>query len=121
MAKENGSVEIPRAAPLVEVRRGPLVESRHRGHVAAVAGDGALAARLGEPETVTYLRSSAKPHQAVPLVASGAADRFGFDQREIATWLTSTPIVTTAPQMMREGEKRGGADGDNLSAIVVRW
>jgi len=44
-----------------------------------------------------------------------------FDQREIATWLTSTPILTTAPQMMREGEKRGGQDGDNLSAIVVRW
>lgn len=44
-----------------------------------------------------------------------------FDQREVATWLTSTPILTTAPQMMREGEKRGGADGDNLSAIIVRW
>jgi PPM family protein phosphatase len=44
-----------------------------------------------------------------------------FDQREIATWLTSTPILTTAPQMMREGDKRGGLDGDNLSAIVVRW
>lgn len=40
---------------------------------------------------------------------------------EIATWLTSTPILTTAPQMMREAEKRGGSDGDNLSAIVVRW
>lgn len=44
-----------------------------------------------------------------------------FDQREVATWLTSTPILTTAPKMMREGEKRGGSDGDNLSAIVVRW
>jgi len=44
-----------------------------------------------------------------------------FTQREIADWLTSTPILTTAPQMMREGERRGGADGDNLSAIVVRW
>ncbi|MFO1316223.1 MAG: PP2C family serine/threonine-protein phosphatase [Burkholderiales bacterium] len=44
-----------------------------------------------------------------------------FDQREIATWLTSTPILTTAPQMMREGEKRGGPEGDNLSAIIVRW
>ena len=44
-----------------------------------------------------------------------------FDQREIATWLTSTPILTTAPQMLREGEKRGGPDGDNLSTIVVRW
>jgi serine/threonine protein phosphatase PrpC len=44
-----------------------------------------------------------------------------FDQREISTWLTSTPILTTAPQMLREGEKRGGAEGDNLSAIIVRW
>ncbi|HSN45424.1 MAG TPA: protein phosphatase 2C domain-containing protein [Casimicrobiaceae bacterium] len=42
-------------------------------------------------------------------------------REEIADWLTSTPILTTGPQMMREAEKRGGGDGDNLSAIVVRW
>jgi len=42
-------------------------------------------------------------------------------REEIATWLTSTPILKSAPQMMREAEQRGGADGDNLSAIVVRW
>ena len=40
---------------------------------------------------------------------------------EIATWLTSTPILKAAPEMMREAERRGGPDGDNLSAIVVRW
>ena len=44
-----------------------------------------------------------------------------LDQKEMSTWLTSTPILKTAPQMMKEGEKRGGPDGDNLSAIVVRW
>ena len=44
-----------------------------------------------------------------------------IDPKEMSTWLTSTPILKTAPQMMREGEKRGGAEGDNLSAIVVRW
>jgi len=42
-------------------------------------------------------------------------------REDIATWLTSTPILKTAPQMMREAEQRGGPDGDNLSAIVVRW
>jgi serine/threonine protein phosphatase PrpC len=42
-------------------------------------------------------------------------------QDELATWLTSTPILKSAPQMMRDAEKRGGPDGDNLSAIVVRW
>ena len=40
---------------------------------------------------------------------------------EIATWLTSTPILKAAPEMMREAERRGGPDGDNLSAIIVRW
>src|SRR5919199_2408006 len=75
---------VPQAAPLVEVRRGPIVESRHRGHVAAVTGAGQLVAFIGEPETVTYLRSSAKPFQALPLVASGAAERFGFTDREVA-------------------------------------
>src|SRR6195256_3568776 len=71
-------------APLVEVTRGPIVESCHRGHIAAVAGAGQLIAYLGDPDTVTYLRSSAKPFQALPLVTTGAADRFGFTEKEIA-------------------------------------
>jgi serine/threonine protein phosphatase PrpC len=40
---------------------------------------------------------------------------------EIATWLTSTPILKSAPQMVREAERRGGDEGDNVSTIVVRW
>jgi L-asparaginase II len=72
------------AASLVEVSRGPIVESRHRGHVIAVDGEGKTIAALGAPETVTFIRSSGKPFQAMPLVASGAADRFGFTEKEIA-------------------------------------
>jgi L-asparaginase II len=76
--------EIPAPESLVEVTRGGITESRHRGHIVAVNPDGTIAAYLGTPETVTYLRSSAKPHQAIPLVASGAADRFGFNEKELA-------------------------------------
>jgi L-asparaginase II len=76
--------EIPAPEPLVEVTRGGITESRHRGHVIAVEPNGQIVAYLGAPETVTYLRSSAKPHQAIPLIASGAADRFGFTEQEIA-------------------------------------
>lgn len=76
--------EISTPVALVEVTRGTIVESRHRGHVAAVDGEGRLVAYLGDPNTVTYLRSSAKPFQGIPLVASGAADRFGLTEREIA-------------------------------------
>src|SRR6185295_15610805 len=76
--------EIPSPEPLVEITRGGITESRHRGHVVAVEPNGTIAAYIGTPETVTYLRSSAKPLQAIPLVASGAADRFGFTENEIA-------------------------------------
>lgn len=76
--------EIPTPEPLVEVTRGGLTESRHRGHIIAVEPDGRIVAHLGARETVTFLRSSAKPHQAIPLITSGAADRFGFTEKEIA-------------------------------------
>ena len=84
MSTEDRQTGVPTPAPLVEVRRGAIIESRHWGHVVAVDADGRLIARLGDPSVVTYLRSSAKPHQAVPLVATGAADRFDFTPREIA-------------------------------------
>ena len=76
------SVEI--AARLVEVWRGPIVESVHRGHLAAVDGTGRTIAELGRPETVTYFRSSSKAFQALPVLTSGTADRFGFTDKEIA-------------------------------------
>jgi len=78
------NLEVPAAEPLVEVKRGAITESRHRGHVVAVDPDGRIIAHLGAPETVTFLRSSAKPHQAIPLITTGAADRFGFTEQEIA-------------------------------------
>ncbi|HEU5460610.1 MAG TPA: asparaginase, partial [Pyrinomonadaceae bacterium] len=39
---------------------------------------------LGSPQTVTFLRSSAKPFQALPLLTSGAAGAFGFTDQEVA-------------------------------------
>jgi len=74
----------PVSASLVEVWRGPIIESRHRGHLIAVDGDGETVTVLGSPEIVTYVRSSGKPFQAIPLIVSGAADHFDFSEREIA-------------------------------------
>ena len=78
------SQQIPIAEPLVEVKRGSITESRHRGHIVVVDPEGNIVASLGTPEYVTYLRSSAKPFQALPLLTSGAAERFDFTDREVA-------------------------------------
>jgi L-asparaginase II len=69
---------------LVEVRRGGRVESEHRGAIAVVDAAGRLIAHLGEVNLVSYLRSSAKPFQLLPLVESGGADRFGLTSAELA-------------------------------------
>ncbi|HKP46169.1 MAG TPA: asparaginase [Pyrinomonadaceae bacterium] len=100
------NLEVPAAEPLVEVTRGAITESRHRGHVIAVEPNGRIVAQLGAPETVTFLRSSAKPHQAIPLITSGAADHFGFSESEVALACAShsgEPIHTKlAASMLRK-------------------
>ncbi len=69
---------------LVEVIRGRLVESRHRGSVAVVDSQGDVVHALGDTKTPVYPRSAVKLIQALPLVASGAADALGATAAEIA-------------------------------------
>lgn len=69
---------------LVEVTRGDMVESRHRGRVAVVDANGGLVAAYGDVDAPVYPRSAIKPIQALQLVESGAADRFGLTARELA-------------------------------------
>jgi L-asparaginase II len=70
--------------PLVEITRGSFVESVHRGRLFAVDGEGREVARLGSPDAPSFMRSATKFFQALPLVTTGAADHFGFDERELA-------------------------------------
>ncbi len=68
----------------VIVTRGDVVESRH--HVsAAIVADDRLIGRAGDPGMVTYWRSSAKPFQLLPLIASGQLDALGWGCDQIAT------------------------------------
>ncbi|HEX5498401.1 MAG TPA: asparaginase [Thermomicrobiales bacterium] len=69
---------------LAETTRGGIVESIHHGAIAVVDVAGNLIASAGDVEQVFFYRSSAKPFQAIPVVESGAADRFGWTEREIA-------------------------------------
>lgn len=75
---------------LVEVIRGELVESFHRGDLAVVDHTGRLLYSVGDPrEKVTFIRSSSKPVQAIPILTSGAADRYQFTDCELAVFCAS--------------------------------
>jgi L-asparaginase II len=77
---------MPTAAhvPLTAVTRGGTLESVHAGSVAVVDRHGRLLFAAGDPDFVTFTRSSLKPLQALPFVAAGGPERFGFTQAETA-------------------------------------
>ena len=66
---------------LVEVLRGSLVESRHRGAVAVADADGAAVLAIGDVTTAIFPRSAVKALQALPLVETGAADALRLRRR----------------------------------------
>ena len=69
---------------LFQLTRGVIVESLHSGALAVADCEGKLLAWAGDPQLVTFMRSSAKPFQALPLIESGAAEHFGLDLKQIA-------------------------------------
>ncbi|PKU25294.1 asparaginase [Telmatospirillum siberiense] len=69
---------------LVEATRGPLVESLHRGAVAVCDAAGEILAGWGDIERAVFPRSAVKPLQALPLIETGAAERFALSDQEIA-------------------------------------
>ena len=74
----------PTSPVLIEVSRGPEVESRHRGQIVVMDAQGKLLHQVGDPEALVCLRSLAKPFQALAVLTSGAAEAFGFKGAELA-------------------------------------
>ena len=74
---------------LVEVLRGKSVESIHRGSIVVVNCAGEILHATGNPEAEICMRSCAKPLQAIPVIASGAAAAFKFTDRELALFCGS--------------------------------
>ena len=69
---------------LAKVIRGNTLESIHRGSIFIIDGDGNELVNIGDAETVAFIRSSAKPFQVLPFLLSGGAEKFGFQESEIA-------------------------------------
>lgn len=68
---------------LIELTRGPFVESLHRGAMAVAGADGVMVA-VGAVDAPVFPRSAIKPLQAIPFVATGTCDRFAFAAPELA-------------------------------------
>lgn len=71
------------------VYRGEAIENTHIAHVAVVQADGRLLYSFGDPSRITLVRSAAKPAQALAVLETGALERFGFDEADLALMCAS--------------------------------
>src|SRR6266850_402925 len=97
---------------LVHVTRGNAIESVHCGALAIVDADGAIVAQLGDIERPIFPRSAVKALQALPLVASGAADRLKLTDDELAIACAShngepEHVRTAAGMLVKAGVDAG--------------
>lgn len=100
--------------PLLEVTRGRIVESIHYGSIAVVDANGKLLASYGDHAVVTFLRSSAKPFQALPFMERGGAEHFNFTPREISISCASHEGSAMHVQIVTALQKKIGIEESNL-------
>jgi L-asparaginase II len=99
---------------LVEVLRGDRVESAHRGAVAVCDASGKMLAGIGDVLHPVFPRSAVKAIQALPLVESGAADAYGFGDREFALACASHRGEEAHVEVAASILSRVGLDADAL-------
>src|SRR5512145_1446337 len=103
---------------LFEVTRGDIVESAHYGSIAIVDSNGRLIFSYGDPKTVAFLRSSAKPFQALPFVEHGGVEYFQFTPRELSISCASHEGSDLHVQTVAGIQKRIGLDESQLQCGV---
>lgn len=101
-------------APIYEFTRGQTVESVHFGAVAVVDVYGNLQASYGDPHAVTFLRSSAKPFQAMPFITRGGHHTFQLTPREVALLCASHSGTDEHAEVVLGIQKKTGVTENDL-------
>lgn len=89
MTDKNPAANDVLGVPLVLTTRGAYVENVHSGHVAVVTADGKLTAHAGDANILNFLRSTAKPVQALPSIMGGVLEAYGLGDDAVALMCAS--------------------------------
>lgn len=100
--------------PMTEVWRGALLESLHLGHAVICDAQGGILRAWGDPRAVIYPRSSCKMIQALPLLTSGAADKYGLGSEHLALACASHNGAAIHTDRVRAWMGQLGLDDDAL-------
>ncbi len=104
----------PEYSPLLEYKRGGIVESIHHGAIAVVDVQGNRLAHYGDGRAVTFMRSSAKPFQALPFLQAGGKEVFDLDDSAIALMCSSHQGTDEHVRALRKFQARVGVQESEL-------
>ncbi|MEP3332022.1 asparaginase [Sedimentitalea sp.] len=100
--------------PMTEIWRASLLECLHLGYAVICDDTGQIVRSWGDPDAVIYPRSSCKMVQALPLVTSGAADKFGLNSEQLALACASHNGAAIHTDRVREWLDQLGLSDDDF-------
>ncbi len=100
--------------PLLQLSRGGAIESTHFGSIAVVDSNANLLYFYGDPHTVAFLRSSAKPFQAIPFVERGGVEHYQYTQKELAITCASHETALMHLETVKAMQKKIGIEEHHL-------
>ncbi|MGH2581821.1 MAG: asparaginase [Anaerolineales bacterium] len=100
--------------PVYALSRGEKTESVHYGAAALVSATGKLIAAIGDPTLSAYLRSTAKPLQALPFVMAGGMAYYGLGPKELALICSSHSGTDEQVRVLTELQQKVGVDEGQL-------
>ncbi len=107
------------SVPLINVWRGSVIESIHRGDLLVIDANDKIVYSLGNPEKITYFRSAAKPVQALNVIKSGAYDKYSLTEKELALICSSHYAEDFHLQTVQSILDKIGLDKSNIIGGIV--
>ena len=101
-------------ALIIEVTRGDMVESKHRGHCVVSDAAGQLLYTWGDSDLLIYPRSAIKPLQAMAIIETGAADALQVKKTELALASASHSATNIHVKLVCDWLQRIGLSSTDL-------
>ncbi len=108
----------PGYQPVYALKRGGHLESLHFGAIAVVSASGDLLAAYGDAQLSTFLRSAAKPFQALPFVLAGGVEHYGLSAQELALMCASHSGTTEHMAALAALQQKVGISESQLQCGV---
>ncbi|NLV99784.1 MAG: asparaginase [Clostridiales bacterium] len=103
---------------LVEEYRGSIVENVHRGFICGVSDKGKVVFSVGDPNHIAYMRSTAKPIQAIPVFKLGLVEKYGLEGKEAAILCASHMAEPFHIEVLESIIAKTGIEEDKLICVA---